>query len=590
MSTNAELSRIFSEMAQVLELTGANPFRVSAHQRVSRVLGELTSNVAELADDPKKLTAIDGIGDGSARKIIEFVRTGKVAEHDELIAQIPRGLLDVMRIPGLGPKTVKLLWEQGGVVDLATLKSRLESGELEGLKRMGAKTVQNIRDSLQFASQTTERMRLGAAMPLAEGIIAHLRGVKSAGVRQIEFAGSLRRGAETIGDIDILATAADPATLAKAFRDMSNVTKVLVSGDVKSSVRLAAGVQVDLRIVDDGAFGAALMYFTGSKAHNIALREIAIKKKLRLNEYGLFPAASDSEADDGPPQKRGVKPVAGKTETEIYRKLGFDYIPPELREARGELDRDVPQLVEFADIKCELHAHTTASDGALSIDELIDEAQRRGFHTIAVTDHSKASAQANGLSVARLLRHIDDIREAATRHKGIAVLVGTEVDILADGRLDYDDDLLAKLDIVIASPHSSLKQEPKKATERLLRAIRHPLVRIIGHPTGRIINRRPGMGPDINAMIAAALEHNTALEINANSWRLDLRDVHVKAAVDAGALIAINTDAHTVEDFDQLRYGVLTARRGWLTPDMCINTWSKAKLAKWLTAKREMRY
>ena len=586
MSTNAQLSKIFAEMAKVLELTGANPFRVNAHQRVSRVLDDLTTDVAALADDAKKLTAIDGIGDGSARKIIEFVKTGRVSEHDELVSQIPPGLLDVMQIPGLGPKTVKLLWEQAGIVDLVTLKAKLESGELEGLPRMGAKTVQNIRESMEFASHTTERMRLGEGMPLAESIIAQLEAVKGAGVRKIEFAGSLRRGAETIGDIDILACAASPATLADAFRKLPGVTRVLVSGDAKSSVRTDRGVQVDLRIIDESAFGAALMYFTGSKAHNIALREIAIRKKLRLNEYGLFPGEIDGEADDGPPQKRGVKPVAGRTEQEIYRKLGFKYIPPELREARGELDRDIPALIEFDDIKCELHAHTTASDGTLSIDELIDEAKRRGFHTIAVTDHSRSSAQANGLTPDRLLKHIDDIREAAARHKGINVLVGSEVDILADGRLDYDDTLLEKLDIVIASPHSTLKQEPKKSTERLLRAIRHPLVHIIGHPTGRIINRRPGMNPELHAMIDAAVEHKTALEINSNSWRLDLRDVHVKAAVDAGASIAVNTDAHCIEDFDQLRYGVLTARRGWLTPGQCLNTWTRPALTRWLAAKR----
>jgi DNA polymerase (family 10) len=291
----------------------------------------------------------------------------------------------------------------------------------------------------------------------------------------------------------------------------------------------------------------------------------------------------------GPPQKRGIKPIAAKTEEEIYKALGLPFIPPELREDRGEFtpaNAKLPNLITIDDIKAELHAHTKASDGHFTIDELINEAKSRGFHTIAITDHSRSSVQANGLSPERLLAHIDAVREAAANHKGISVLAGSEVDILNDGRLDYDDELLAKLDIVIASPHGQLKQEPQLATQRLLRAIRHPLVHIIGHPTGRMINRREGLTPDINAMIEAAVECNTALEINANHYRLDLRDTHVRAAVAAGALIAIDTDAHGEVDFDELRYGILTARRGWLTATQCINTWPKAKLMKWLKSKR----
>ena len=364
---------------------------------------------------------------------------------------------------------------------------------------------------------------------------------------------------------------------------MPGVTEVLVRAETKCSVRLELGAQADLRLVDAAAFGAALLYFTGSKAHNIVLRERAIKRGLRLNEYGLFP--HDDQAT-GTPQERGVAPVAAETEAAIYTALELPFIPPELREDRGEFDAEPPTLVTCEDIRAELHAHTTASDGRLSIAELAAEAKHRGFHTIAVTDHSTSSVQANGLDPDRLRAHIDAIREADAGMSGITILAGSEVDILTDGRLDYEDDLLAELDIVVASPHAALTQDGATATKRLLAAIRHPLVHIIGHPTGRIIGRREGLDPDIEALVAAAVEHDTALEINANHRRLDLRDVHIRAAREAGAKIAIDTDAHAPRDFDQLRYGVITARRGGLTAAGCVNTWTQEKLHAWLKSKR----
>lgn len=580
MSTNAELVRLFTEMADALELTGAVVFRVNAYRNAARAIENLAVDVATLADDKAKLTAIDGIGDGTARRIIEYCQTGRIKEHEEIVSKVPPGLREVMHVPGIGPKTAKAMWEKIGVVDIASLKAKIESGELAKMPRMGEKTIQNIVASLQFMEKATQRTRLGEALPLAESLVEYLSQVE--GVKKIEYAGSLRRGMETIGDIDLLAVATNPASLTDAFISMPMVEQVLGKGETKSSVRIARGMQVDLRIVPEASFGAALLYFTGSKQHNVELRERAQKKKLRLNEYGLFP----DDGDSTPPQERGVKPKASKTEESIYKALGLPWIPPELSENRGEFDTTPPRLITMDDIQAELHAHTVASDGHLTIEELAQEAKERGFHTIAVTDHSRSSVQANGLSPERLHQHIDAVREAASRIKGITVLAGSEVDIHADGSLDYDDDLLAELDIVIASPHASLRQDPKLATQRLLRAIRHPLVHVIGHPTGRLINRREGLHPDIHALIEAAVEHNTALEINANHMRLDLRDVHVKAAMDAGALLAINTDAHTIDDFDELRYGVLTARRGWVTPDRCINAWSKAKLHKWLKSKR----
>jgi DNA polymerase (family 10) len=536
MSANAELSRIFKEMAVVLELTGANPFRVNAHTRVARVLKELKTDVADVAD-PEQLTAIDGIGPGTAKKILEFLETGRVTEHDELLEQIPRGLLEVLQIQGLGPKTVKVLWEQAGVTDLVSLQMQLDRGEIEKLPRLGAKTVQNSTKALAFAAEAAGRTLLGQALPLAEAIVERLATVE--GVTRVEYAGAVRRGAETVDSLDVVAATDDPDKL-RATLDAAH---------------LEPDMPVDLHVVAPEALGAALLEHTGSETHVAALRE------------------------------RGLAP--GADEAEIYAGLGLPWIPPELREDRGELDLDaVPPLIDVSDVKAELHAHTAASDGWMTIDELAECAKQRGFHTVAVTDHSRSSAQANGLSPERLLKQIDAVREADARIDGIRILAGSEVDILADGRLDYDDELLAKLDVVVASPHSALRQDPEAATRRLLAAISHPLVHVLGHATGRLILRREGMHPDIDALVAAAVEHRTALEINANPYRLDLRDVHVRVAVDAGALISINTDAHGPEHFDYLRFGVLTGRRGWLSPAGCVNTWSGAMLTEWLESKR----
>ncbi|NNM24712.1 MAG: DNA polymerase/3'-5' exonuclease PolX [Phycisphaerales bacterium] len=579
-TTNAELARLFRDMAAMLELTGANRFRVIAHDRVAQALKDLPDDVAKLVDDPARLEGIEGIGTKSAKKIIEYVRTGKITEYEELLDVVPEGLLEVRRIPGLGPKTVKLLWEQGGVTDLPSLQAALDAGTLESLPRMGAKTLENIRASIGFMSRAGRRTRIGKAMPIAEAIVERLRAVP--GTERVEFTGSLRRGRETIGDLDVLASSTDPHGLSEVFRSMDGVEQILVAGDTKSSVRLAAGLQADLRVVDATAYGAALLYFTGSKPHNVALRERAIKRGYRLNEYGLFP----DDGEETPPQQRGIAPVVSATEASIYEKLELPYIPPPLREDRGELAEPPPELIDVGDVRAELHAHTIASDGRLTIELLVAEAKRRGYDTIAITDHSRSSVQANGLSDDRLRTHIAAVRDVAAQTDGIRVLAGSEVDILTDGRLDYDDELLSELDIVVASPHAALTQDTEKATRRLLAAIEHPLVDIVGHPTGRVIGRRGGLEPDLPTLVAAAAEHDTALEVNANSRRLDLRDTHVRAVVEAGGLIAINTDAHGVEDFDQLRYGVLTAQRGWLTADRCINTWAPEAIGAWLARRR----
>lgn len=622
MSVNAALAERFSLIAKLMDVLGEDRFKVLAHAKAARIIGDLAQDLEPIARLPapearKRLVELEGVGPKIADKIVEFVTTGTIGELDELRARVPAGLVPLMDIPGLGPKTVAVLWQQGKVEDLAGLKRIIADGSILNLPRMGEKAVAKIEESIALAEQGSQRLNIGLATPIAERIVEHLKKVR--GVKHVACAGSARRGRETVGDLDILVTATDPGAVGKAFRAMPEVRQSILAGETKSSVRIAINpdmgrwtlegqhgkeaveptIQVDLRVLDDSSWGAALMYFTGSKEHNVGLRERALKMGMTLNEYGLFPR---DDADE-PPQKRGIKPVAAKTEEEVYKKLGLEFIPPELREDRGEVvafertakpgkgagergSRGADALIELSDIKAELHAHTTASDGRLSILELASEAKRRGFHTIAVTDHSKSSVIANGLRPDRLRKHIGAIHAARDRIKGITILAGSEVDILSDGSLDYDDDLLAELDIVVASPHVALSQDPATATRRLLGAVRHPMVHILGHPTGRLINKRAGLSPDMPELIAAAKEHNVALEINAHWMRLDLRDTHVRAAVEGGAMIAIDCDVHEVADYDNLRFGVMTGRRGWLTAEGCINTWAGPRLHKWLRAKR----
>lgn len=585
MSFNAELALKLQDIAHMLELLGEDRFKVNAHARAARAVDDHPDDLRSFADQPEKLKQIDGIGAKIAAKVSEFASTGRIAEHEELLRRVPPGLLGVLQVPGLGPKTVKSLWDTLGVTSTADLKRVIADGTILSVPRMGAKTVDNILKSLEVVERGERRLNIGEAMPIAEMLVQRLLSLP--GVSQAAFAGSLRRGKETIGDIDLLVVARGSAAEAvrAAFTAMPEVEQVLASGERKCSVRLKLGtrnVQADLRLVPAGSWGAALMYFTGSKEHNVRLRDRALKRGLTLNEYGLFP----DDADPTPPQDRGVAPVAGETEESIYRALGLPCIPPELREDRGELDSPPPNLIELTDIRSELHAHTTASDGVLTIAQLALHAKARGFHTVAVTDHSRSSVIAGGLSPDRLREHIRAVRAANDAVPGITILSGSEVDILADGSLDYDDDLLAELDIVVASPHASLRQEPPKATERLLRAVGHPLVHIIGHPTGRQIGLREGLEPDMRELCAAAREHGTALEINANWHRLDLRDTHVRLAVETGCLIAVNCDVHRPDDSDNLRYGVLTARRGGLMPESCLNTWDAPRLRAWLRKGR----
>jgi len=579
-SNNAQLALIFQQMADVNQVVGGNRFKTIAFQKGARVLKDFIKDVADV--QPQDLLQVDGIGKGIAQKIEEFIKTGQVQEHQEMIDSVPGGVLQMLDIPGLGPKGVAQLWNDGGVESIDELKSKIEDGSLESLKGFGKKKLEKLAQSIAFAEKAGERTHLGYALPLALAMIEELKTVK--GIKQIEYAGSLRRGKETIGDIDLLVAAKekDAPGIMDTFVSLPMVEEVLGHGETKSSVRCDdahRNIQVDLRVVDPKHYGAALMYFTGSKEHNVKVRERAQSMGYTLNEYAL------ADKDDK------TKQVETKTEEAIYKKLGLAWIAPELREDRGEITLaqagELPTLIAVRDVKADLHTHTTASDGKWSIEENALAMAGRGHHTVAITDHSKGQVQANGLSDERLVQHIEAVREVAKKLKGtINVLAGSEVDILTDGKLDYPDELLAELDVVVASPHAALSQEPKKATARFLKAIENPYVTVIGHPTGRLVLRREGLSPDMEALIKAAADRGIAMEINANHWRLDLRDTHARLALEHGVKLAINTDAHGPGDLSQLPYGVLTARRAGATKDDVINCMTAAGLEKWLASTR----
>jgi DNA polymerase (family 10) len=611
--TNADLVAALETIARYMELLGEDGFRVIAHTRAARTIEGVNDDLVAIGKGPdaaKKLTELKGIGPAIAKKLIELCTTGKCSELEELQAKVPVGLIPLLQLQGFGPKSVHAWWKDAGVTDIASLKAAIESGKIAALPRHSQKTVDKLKAAVETAAQGAGRMRLGQARGLADRVVEQLLARKE--VVRVEAAGSMRRGRDSVGDIDIIVASKDPAATSKAFTTLPMVQSVISAGDTRASVKMVAvggsrwdkeekaddehvdvpassgpTMQVDLRVVPEEHFGAAMVYFTGSKDHNIHLRQRALDMGYTVNDYGVY--VEDKE-DDTPPHKRkgaAGKPLASKTEADIYKMLKLPLIPPEIREDRGEFElKEAPRLIELEDIKAELHAHTTASDGGMSIVELAEAAKARGFHTIAVTDHSQSQFQARGLKPDRLRLHIAAIHAAREQVKGITILAGSEVDILADGSLDYKDDLLAELDIVVASPHNNLTQNSADATERLVKAAGHPLVHIIGHPTGRLVLRRKGLEPDMNAVIAAAKAHDTALEINAHWMRLDLRDTHVRAAVDAGCVIAIDCDVHSESDFDNLRYGVTTARRGWVMPGVCVNTWPAKKLHAWLKKKR----
>jgi len=572
---NREVARVLGEIADLLEITGGDRFRLNSYRRVARTVEELSESVADLANRGD-LQKVPGIGKGTADRIVQYLKTGRIDVHQELLAKVPPGLPKLLAVPGLGPKKVQVLHEKMGIGGIEDLRSAIAGGKVEGLPGFGAKSVEKIAEGIAFLERSAGRTPMGAALPVAEDLRDAVS--KLPGVKCVEMVGSLRRARETIGDVDLLCVAADGKSVVDAFTKLAGVMGVRAAGGTKGSVLVAnpvgGEIQVDLRVVPAESFGAAMQYFTGSKEHNVRLRELAVKKGWKLNEYGLFD---------------GEKRLAGKDEAGIYKKLGLPLIPPELREDRGEIQikGKLPPLVELEDIQGDLHVHSTASDGRCTIEEMAAAAGQRGYKYLGIADHSKSSVIANGLSADRLLEHIEDIRAVNRKLKGITVLPGIECDILADGSLDYPDEVLAQLDWVIASIHSAQQQDRAKLTKRSIAAMENPYVCALGHPSGRLLGRRDAMDLDFEQVIAAAARTGTALEINAAWQRLDLKDVHVRQAIDAGCWLVINTDAHSTDQLDQMRFGIQTARRGWATKDRILNAKSPAELKRWIAAKRK---
>lgn len=590
MSLNHELSDLFRTMAAVLEIRGEPIFKSISFSKVSRLLKDMTVDIKKLHDEGK-LDDVEGIGPSSRKVIHDYITTGHSPDYDELVASIPAGLIPLLDIPSLGPKTIALFWKQRGITSMEELVKALDSGALEGLKGIGTKKLDGIRQGIELLSKSAGRMGIVEAMPIATALVERLREMKE--IKRAEIAGSLRRWKETVGDVDLVCCLKDidhADAVSKAFTHFPEVERVLGQGKTKASVLTAGGLQVDLRIVPVDNFGAALFYFTGSKDHNVRVRGIAQDHGLTLNEWGLYKVAEYDKADKKTGEAPTAKPVASKTEEDVYKKLGLEFVPPELREDRGEVDAaakgKLPHLIELTDIRGDLHSHTTASDGAATIEQMAEAAKALGYEFLAITDHSKSQVIANGLSAERLLKHIKAIHKANDKIKGITLLAGCEVDILADGHLDFDDKVLAELDFVVASPHVSLKQPADKATDRILRAIDHRYVNVIGHPTGRLIGSREGLPLDIAAVVAAAAKSGTALEINSGYPRLDLNDVHARAALEGGAMLSINTDAHSTEGLGEMVWGLHVARRAWATKHNVINCMTLAELKKFIARKR----
>jgi DNA polymerase (family 10) len=569
---NKELADLFGRMADILEFKDENPFKISAYRKAARVIGDLTQDIEEIAEDGK-LKAVPGIGEGMAQKIVEYLKTGKVSKFEEVRKGVSDELIAIMDIPGMGPKTLSMIHKEKGINSLSQLEKAVEDGSLVGLPGIGEKKVENIKRGIQLLKQSKGRMNLGIAFPMAKRIVETLR--EKAGSRKIEWAGSLRRMRENIGDIDILATGPNKEKIIHIFTHLREVKEVLASGETKASVVVEGGIQIDLRVVEEDSYGAALQYFTGSKGHNIHLRGIAKTKGIKINEYGVF---------------RGAKKIGGKEEEDVYRALGMDWIEPELREDRGEIEAAketaLPKLVKELDIKGDLHVHSNWSDGTSQIEEVAKAAQKRGYQYVAICDHSKSLKITHGLDESRLIKQMDEIDRINEKLKDFQILKGTEVDILTDGRLDLSEKVLEKLDLVVAAVHSGFKQEKEKMTKRIVRALENPFVHVLAHPSGRLLGARDPYEVDIDEVMEAAKRYRKALEINAYFERLDLDDIHCRKAKEMGIPLTIGTDSHHLDQMWMISLGVAVARRGWLESKDVLNTLSLEEILKWCHQKR----
>jgi DNA polymerase (family 10) len=558
---NPDIARLFDEVADLLEIQDANPFRVRAYRNAARTIRDFPESIADFVRGGRDLTEIPGIGDDLAEKITTIVASGELPLRKQLAAKLPAGLLDLLRIPGLGPKRVKLLYSKLKIKSTADLAKALDAGKVTKLKGFGPKMEENIRAGLAQAHVTERRMLLNEAEAQAAAIVAYLKA--GGGVRQIEVAGSYRRRRETIGDLDVLVTASATAKVMGRFAKYDEVAEVVSQGKTRSTVKLRSGLQVDLRAVKPAAYGAALQYFTGSKAHNVELRQLAQGRKLKLNEYGLF---------------KGTRRVAGKTEEEIYAYLGLDWIPPELREARGEIalarEHRLPKLVELTEIRGDLQMHTSATDGQATIDEMASAARARGYEYIAITDHSKRVTMARGLDAKRLRAQWQDIDQWNAAARGFTILKSVELDILESGKLDLPDDVLAEADYVVATIHYGLNQPEQELTRRLVGAAQHPWVDAIGHPTGRLLGKREPYPLDFDQLARACAASGCLLELNGNPERMDLPDTLAAAAKKHGVRFVLSTDSHKPGNLAFMRYAVDLARRAGLEAGDILNTGS----------------
>jgi len=565
VTKNTEVARVLKEIGLFLEFEGKEPFKVKAYQRAVRSISALGEDVATLADR-NDLTSIPGVGKGLAEVIKSYLTTGNVEVLNELRTRVPIKIMELDAIPGVGIKTIKLVYEKLGVTDLDSLEKAANEDKLSKLPGLGSKTQEQILEGIQVARGGLSRTLLADALSIATDLERQLR--KLPGINQLVFAGSIRRRRETIGDIDILVEATDPKHVMSTFVTLRDVSSVSAHGETKSSVRLSSGIQVDLRVLPKDGFGAGLQYFTGNVDHNVKLRAIAQKKGLRLNEYGLF---------------RGENKIAGMDESGIYKTLGMDFIPPELREDKGEIEaaqnNALPALIELKDIRGDLHSHTDQSDGKNTTEEMLDAAQAKGYEYYCVSDHTQSLTIANGMDESRLLQRIEEIDTLNTSGRWkMKILKGAEVDILSEGSLDIKDEVLSQLDLVTVSIHSRMKDDRETMTERVCHALESKYVHILGHPTGRLLLKRPEFEIDLERVFESAKKNNIVMELNAHPQRLDLNAGNLRAATRIGLKVAINTDAHWTTELDHMQFGVYQARRGWLTKNDVINTFPLKKL------------
>jgi DNA polymerase (family X) len=566
---NHDIAAIFEQVADLLEIENANPFRVRAYRNAARTVDSLSQSLADLVARGEDLSELAGIGQDLAGKIKEIVDTGALKLLAELQARTPPELAEMMKIAGLGAKRVHLLHEQLGIKTAQDLKEAALTGKIKELKGFGEKIENQIKEGLSDITTEEKRFKLATVEPVAQSLLGYLKGAP--GVKEAIVAGSYRRRKETVGDLDILVTCGHSNAVMEAFVNYEDVAKVLAQGDTKSSVVLRSGLQVDLRVVPEESYGAALHYFTGSKAHNIAIRQLGVKKGLKINEYGVF---------------AGENRVAGKTEAEVFEMADLPYIEPELRENRGEVEAApagrLPRLITLEAIKGDLHAHTKATDGRNTLEEMANAAADRGYEYLAITNHSKRVSMAHGLNAADLAKEIAEIDRLNSKLKGLVVLKAIELDILADGSLDLPDDILRDLDLTVCSVHYNLNLSREKQTERIIRAMDNPYFNILAHPTGRLINKRDPYEVDLERLLAAAQARGCFMELDAQPDRLDLADIYCKLAKDMGVRLAIDTDAHSIRDLAFMRYGIDQARRGWLESGDVLNTRTLKELRKLL--------